>query len=419
MAMQTAPAPINVLFTHFGDDWIRGSERCLLDLLGHLDHSRFRPYVWCNSPRLAAELQAMGITVRLAQFPILFGWQAPLVDWRGYRRLVREGRGLIRAQQIGLLHANSGAPCQWLSGLARELRLPLLTQLHARYLLRERCTLRLHRVSLAVGVSQPVLDGLRADGMGERYLRVIANGVDLARLELQSARDLRHQLQLAPEERLLATVGSLIPRKGVDLLLHMLQRLRQDGYPVRLAVIGDGPQRQELQALAHSLGVQAWVHWLGEQAEPVGLLRAGVELYVSAAREEVFGLVLAEAASAGLAVVAPQVGGIAEVVLDGVTGLLVPAQSPLALAAAVQRLLDAPALAAQMGAAGRQRVVQQFSAQLNAERLQECYLHVLQHPKLAPRMTHWWACARWLLRILRRRLRLAAKRPLSAQEVWQ
>ena len=417
--MQTAPAPINVLFTHFGDDWIRGSERCLLDLLRHLDPQRFRPFVWCNSPLLAAQLQALGVPVQLSAFPILFGWEAPLGDWRGYRRLVREGRGLIRAHQIGLLHANSGAPCQWLSGLARELRLPLLAQLHARYLLRERCTLRLHRVSLAVGVSQPVLDGLRADGMPEQHLRVIANGIDLARLDQQSARDLRQQLQLAPEERLLATVGSLIPRKGVDLLLHMLQRLRQDGYPVRLAVIGDGPQRQELQALAHSLGVQAWVHWLGEQSAPVGLLRAGVELYVSAAREEVFGLVLAEAASAGLAVVAPQVGGIAEVVLDGVTGLLVPAQSPLALVAAVQRLLDAPALAAQMGAAGRLRVVQEFSAQLNAERLQECYQQLLQQPALAPRSTHWWACARWLLRLLRRLWHWRRQRPLTAQELWQ
>jgi glycosyltransferase involved in cell wall biosynthesis len=355
--------------------------------------------------------------LQLSSFPLLFGWQAPRADWRGYRRLIKEGRTLIQREKIQLLHANSAAPCQWLTGLARELRLPLLSQLHARYLLRERCTLRLHQVSLAVGVSQPVLDGLRADGMSEARLRVIANGLDLQRLDAQRAPDLRRQLQLAPQDRLLATIGSLIPRKGVDLLLLMLQRLRQEAVPVHLAVIGDGPQRQELEALAKQLGVQPWVHWLGEQAEPVGLLRAGVDLYVSGAREEVFGLVLAEAASAGLAVVAPRVGGIAEVVMDRVSGLLVPAEAPLALAAAVRQLLEQPAMARQMGAAGRFRVEQHFTAQLNAERLQQCYQQLLAEPGLEPAITHWRACWRWLGRMLWRRL--GGRRVLSNQEVWQ
>ena len=417
--MHSNPSAIPILFTHFGDDWIRGSERCLLDLLSHLDRSRFTPVVWCNSPRLAAALAALNapLVVQLSSFPLLFGWQAPRADWRGYRRLKREGRALIRREQIQLLHANSGAPCQWLSSLARELHLPLLAQLHARYLLRERCTLRLHQVSLAVGVSQPVLTGLRADGMSESRLRVIANGLDLKRLDAQRAPDLRQQLQLAPHERLLATVGSLIPRKGVDLLLRMLQRLRLDGDPVHLVVLGDGPQRTELQMLAVQLGVQAWVHWLGEQPEPVGLLRAGVDLYVSGAREEVFGLVLAEAGSAGLAVVAPRVGGIAEVVLDRVSGLLVPTEAPLALATAVRQLLDQPAWAAQMGAAGRSRVEQLFTAQLNAERLQQCYQQLLVQPALEPASTHWRACWRWLGRMLWRRL--GGRPMLSTEEIWQ
>ena len=109
--MHSNPSAIPILFTHFGDDWIRGSERCLLDLLSHLDRSRFTPVVWCNSPRLAAALAALNapLVVQLSSFPLLFGWQAPRADWRGYRRLKREGRALIRREQIQLLHANSSA----------------------------------------------------------------------------------------------------------------------------------------------------------------------------------------------------------------------------------------------------------------------------------------------------------------------
>ncbi|SED89570.1 glycosyltransferase [Pseudomonas anguilliseptica] len=392
-----------ILFTHYGDDWIRGSERCLLDLLSHLDRKRFTPYLWCNSPVMARAAEALQVHVTQQAFPVLLGWQAPRFDWRGYRQLLRSGRALIEQHAIKLLHANSGAPCQWLVPLARQHKLPLLAHLHARYLLRDRCTLRLSAVDLAVGVSQPVLAGLLADGMRESRLQVVPNGIDVKRLEKQPVQDMRALLHLPSTTPLLATLGSLIERKGVDILVEALRQLHADGLAAHLLVIGEGPERAALESLAHRLGLHDYVHFLGESAVPLGILRGGVDVLVSGAREEVFGLALAEGSCAGLPVVAPRVGGIAEVIEHGHSGVLVPTNDSGALAQAIAQLLRNPTLAKQMGKTGRQRVLQCFTASTNAQALQACYDRLLQ---AAPRADRGYdlACWRWAQRALQLRL---------------
>ncbi len=121
---------------------------------------------------------------------------------------------------------------------------------------------------------------------------------------------------------IIATVGSLIKRKGIDLLIRSLAALMASGEEVQLLIIGSGPEREALMALAVELGVAERVHFLGERPDSAAILRGGVDLLVSGAREEVFGLTLAEAGMLGLPVSAYRVGGIPEVVEEGVTGLL-------------------------------------------------------------------------------------------------
>lgn len=398
--MMSTPAPI--LLTHFGEDWLRGSERCLLDLLTHLDRDRFQPLVWCNSPVMAEAVTALAVPVVQSRFPVLFGWQAPRFDLAGYRRLLAEGQQLIEQHRIELLHANSAAPCQWLVPLARRNRIPLLAHLHARYLLRDRLTLRLHGVDLAVGVSKPVLEGLVADGMADERIRRVTNGIDVARLDAQAPSALRERLGVPAGAPLLASVGSLIPRKGIDLLLHALVRVREAGFPAHLLVVGEGPERSNLESLREHLGLTPCVHFVGECSEPAGLLRSGVDLLVSGAREEVFGLVLAEAGSVGLAAVAPRVGGIVEVIEHGKTGVLVEPNSAPALADGILWLLVDPDRARAMGVAARTRVLQCFTAQANAQALQGCY-HQLLNRAPSPGRVSPGLWMRWLMRSLRRR----------------
>lgn len=395
--------PTPMLFTHFGDNWLRGSERCLLDLLTHLDRDSFQPVVWCNSPLMAEAVKALSVPVVQSRFPVLLGWQAPRFDVRGYRQLLAEGQQLIEQYQIELLHANSAAPCQWLVPLARRNGIPVLAHLHARYLLRDRLSLRLHGVDLAVGVSQPVVEGLLADGLPDYRVTVVPNGIDVARLEAQAPSALRERFGIPAQAPLLAAVGSLIARKGIDLLLHALHRVHEAGFAAHLVVIGEGPERANLERLSDRLGLNQCVHFVGECSEPAGLLRSGVDMLVSGAREEVFGLVLAEGGCMGLPVVAPRVGGIAEVIEHGKTGVLVAPNSAQTLAEGILTLLQHPERAKAMGEAGRLRVHKRFTAQANAHAIQDCYRRLLLGGHARERATSG-LLTRWLMRSLRQRL---------------
>ena len=229
-----------ILSTHYGENQIRGSERCLLDLVAHLDKNRFAPVVWCNSEAMASEVRALELPVIRSDFPLLFGWNAPRFDLRAYGSLVRQGLRITREYDIDLIHANSGSPTQWLNLVARVRKLPLLTHLHSRYPLRDRLTLGLHHSSLAVGVSQPVIDQLLEDGLPRSRVRVIANGIDTRKHDSAEPVDVRGLLGIRPDEFLAVTVGSLIHRKGIDLLIEAVAQLKAQDPRLHLAVIGSG-----------------------------------------------------------------------------------------------------------------------------------------------------------------------------------
>ncbi|MGL6333933.1 glycosyltransferase family 4 protein [Aeromonas jandaei] len=361
-----------ILLVHYGENWIRGSERCLLDLLAHLDRSRFTPLLWCNSPLLAREAERLGVNTVVEPFTLLLGWQAPRFDLAAHRTLCLRARSLINDIGAGLVHANSAAPCQWLAGVCRSMGVPLVCHLHARYQPRDRFTLRVHEANVLIGVSRPVLAPWREDGCEEGRLVHIANGVDDQRLNLGRPWPVADRLGLLPGELVLATIGSLIKRKGIDLLLHSLAELTRQGVMAQLLVIGSGPELQSLTTLAMSLGVAQRVHFLGERPDSAAVLRGGVDLLVSGAREEVFGLTLAEAGMLGLAVSAYRVGGIPEVVEEGVTGLLATPGDWVEMADHWRQLSN-PDIRYAMGRAGQQRARQLFEVSIYARQVTEVW----------------------------------------------
>lgn len=399
-----------ILFAHYGGDSILGSERCLLDLLSHLDRKCFTPIVWCNSKTMANEVRHLGVLVIQSEFPLLLGWQPPRFAIGAFYRLVKQGIKLVDVYGVSLIHSNSGAPNQWLKLVARASHVPLLTQLHSRYPLRERLSLGLHHVPMVVGVSQPIIDQLLRDGMPAERTCVIPNGIDTNRLESQPRVNLRSMLNLNKDDFVIASVGSLIHRKGTDLIIDAMSRLISKGIPAQLIVIGEGPERQRLQQQVQRLGLSNQIHLLGKQSNVVGLLSDGVDLFVSAAREEAFGLVLAEAGLASLAVVAPAVGGIPDVITDGKNGVLVPGENVSALARAIHKLFLSPQRRYEMGIAGRRHVLEHFTIQRNVRQFEQLYSRMLHDP--AMRM-HWhshWQWRRTFKNISRQLLNLARNR---------
>lgn len=170
-------------------------------------------------------------------------------------------------------------------------------------------------------------------------------------------------------------LGRLAPEKGIDVLLRAMTAVEP---PTRLVVVGDGPERAGLSALATSLGLDDRVDWVGAVAPELvwdHLQRATVVAIPS--RSDAFPRAAIEAAHLGRAVVATRIGGLVESVLDGETGLLVPPDDPPALAAALQRVLTAPALAAALGAAGR-RHAERFSMVAAVDAHLDRYAHLIR-----------------------------------------
>jgi rhamnosyl/mannosyltransferase len=181
-----------------------------------------------------------------------------------------------------------------------------------------------------------------------------------------------------PHPPTLLFVGLLRHYKGVDVLLRAVPRLPGD---VRLQIAGEGPMRAEWEALSHSLGLQERVTFLGRVPdEDLPRLYQSADLFVlpATSRAEAFGLVMVEAMLSGLPCVTTDVGsGTAYVVKDHVTGLVVPPRSTEALAAALNRLLADPGLRVQMGRAGRERALGEFTLDTMLARVDDIYRAVL------------------------------------------
>ncbi len=186
-------------------------------------------------------------------------------------------------------------------------------------------------------------------------------GVDTERFRPDlDASELRRRLG-ADRERVLLSVGRLIPRKGQHLVIHALPRLIQEHPNIVYWVVGRGPQRPHLEALAKRLGIERHVRFF-EDVTDVELPRfyAACDLFVLPTSQvggsvEGYGLVFLEAAACGKPAVAGRSGGVPEAVIDGQTGILVDPSHPDALAAALGDLLQHPEQLQALGAAARKR----------------------------------------------------------------
>ncbi len=220
--------------------------------------------------------------------------------------------------------------------------------------------------------SQQQLDETRRSHLLRRErIHVVPNAVDTRLFFPRPRDDVRNELGLGTEPTLVA-VGRLNREKGMHHAIHVLAALDD----VKLALVGDGEERQALERLAHELGVADRVLFAGKQP------RDAVAAYLAAAdvflfpteRAEAAPMVLPEAMACGIPVVASRIGGIPEVVgPDESTALLVPPGDAGALVAAVRRLLDAPGLAASLGAAARSRTEQEYTLERMVGRTLDVY----------------------------------------------
>jgi len=212
----------------------------------------------------------------------------------------------------------------------------------------------LARLDGVLAVSRYTAD--RARGAGARVAHVVHPGVDARRFAAVPAAEpaspvcFLDEAELAADSPQLLTVARLVARKGIDTMIAALPAIIRAHPNLRYRVVGDGPDRARLLALAEQYGVTSHIDFTGA-AGPTDLptLYAAADLFILASREdpitadvEGFGLVLLEAQAAGTPVIAAASGGMPDALLPGETGLLVPPDDPQALAGAVLDLLANP-----------------------------------------------------------------------------
>jgi glycosyltransferase involved in cell wall biosynthesis len=298
-------------------------------------------------------------------------------------RLARE----VEAARPTLLHAHFGTDGLIALPLARKLGVPLVTTLRGYDVTRSRASLlasgRLSWARYALGERRlaqegdmflAVSDALReqaiARGFPAERTFTHYNGVDLVRFRPGSEAD----------EPVILHVGRLVEKKGTELLLRALAGVRGQVPGARLVICGEGPLRPALERRARELGIAEAVSFLGQRApsELATLLRSSALLAapsVTARSGDAEGLpnVVVEAAASGVPVVASHHGGIAEAVIEGETGFLVPEHDAALLDQRISTLLASPELRRNMGAAGRRLAEKRFDAARQMHLLEQRY----------------------------------------------
>jgi glycosyltransferase involved in cell wall biosynthesis len=193
-----------------------------------------------------------------------------------------------------------------------------------------------------------------------RRARVIVHGVSRTQADQLTARrdefraEVRAELGVPDGELLLLTVANLRPEKGYDVLLDATHILAERKVPVRVVAVGGGPTEDEVRARHLALGLGDRLQLLGQRQDVLRLM-AAADIYVLASHQEGMPVTLMEATSVGLPIVATSVGGVPQVITDGVEGLIVPPGDPERLADALQRVAADPVLRDRLGRAARDK----------------------------------------------------------------
>jgi glycosyltransferase involved in cell wall biosynthesis len=360
---------LRVLFVTPWGERLGGAEEMLWMILKHHDRARLEPTVaFLGRGAFVAEASALGVAtatipsgrlrhptdtigtirrlaalLRRVQPDLLLGWSAkPQLYAVPAAALARTGAGVAWWQ-----HALPDGG--WFDRIA--------TVLPAR----------------AIGFSSEAVRRRQEAMRPRRPSFVVHPGIDLGRRKVDGA-GLRQRLGIPADRPVVGIVGRLQPWKGQDRFLEALAELRRRGHDAHGLIVGGtafdlSPHfAEQLRELVGRLGLEGRVTMTGqvEDAAPhFGLM----DVAVNASEGEPFGIVLLEAMAAGVPVVAVATGGPLEIVDPGVTGLLAPDGGPLALADAIGEVLGDPARGRAMGAAGRRRCEERFSAAAMTERL--------------------------------------------------
>jgi glycosyltransferase involved in cell wall biosynthesis len=373
----------------FSNTTVRGgAEEHVLTLLRGLDRRYFRLQLVC-SPEVA-KLMEHDIPHDVEVYPLMFQnpWQV-----LGNFRLAR----FLRRQKTDVLHSHMFRSSFAASPVGKQCGVPLVVETpHVRehwrrgllksHFFVDRATS--HFVDYYIAVSEANARYLiESKGLPARKIRVIRNGCDLGTFAPPpgARREMRMKLGLAVEEPVLIMVGRLEPQKGHRVLLDAFVAVRRECPGAKLVCVGTGSLKQELSERIQALGLDASVQFVGYQSDVPNWF-AMADASVLPSFYEGLPLVAIEASAAGCPMVATEVDGTAEVVINGKTGLTVPPGDSVRLAQAICQVLHDKELRRNLAQNARAWVSEHFDKSKQLQQTQDLYLQALRLPAKFQRM---------------------------------
>ncbi len=353
---------------------IGGLERVVVNLASHAHRDRYRPFIVCLGPGgpLVEQARAAGIDVFVVGKKRGFtpGTVATLA-----RRL--------RAMRARVVHCHNAAPLVYGALAGRLARARVVYTAHGMKTSASSQPIKLDRwgmVDAFVTVSDDARQiAIHKGGADHERVRTILNGVDTRayrRATPEVRARVRASLGIGEMDFVFVIVARLAPAKDHVTLFRAFAALASVNPSARLVVIGDGELRDVLAGLVRELHLDDSIVLAGARDDVADLVGA-FDCFVLSSYTEGLAMTLLEAMAAELPVVATRVGGNGEVVVDGETGLIVPARDTEKLREAMQWMASHPAEARAMGIRGRERAASSFSIEAMVEAYEDTYRRVL------------------------------------------
>ncbi len=362
--------PISILYLIYGFR-VGGAERHLLDLCRGLDHQKFRPEIiyFHRDEQILPEFCLANIPCSI--FPVEGGELTLWEIWKLSRVIKKIAPDIVH---VHLFHASRfGALAAYLAGIKRILRTKHnVSDPSVRPGKKDRIWRALHKIILTrtVAVSKAIANEIKTP-------YVIHNGIDTDYFDPQaidSNRRLDWIQRLEAQDRPLIGIAARLTRqKGHRFLLKAFSELLPSHPDALMLIAGDGEERAALESLVLELGITGNVRFLGSVKDIRGFLSI-LDLFVHPSLFEGLGIAVIEAMSMELPIVATKVDGLLEMISDGTEGILVEPGNPMALALAMNRIMDDPELRQAMGRNARRRSVNQFSLKTMIDKYEELYL---------------------------------------------
>lgn len=318
-----------------------------------------------------------GIHVYFPRYTIIPRRKLPRVAEFSINRVSTLASTLHSNTPFDVIHLNNTYPMGALANhLANKWNVPYITQLHGdsfRQTLNRNPWLRrstentLRNSTQIVCVGSPLVEVVhQAMGDSLQTPHVVHNGIDPQTIVDVPSCDLRERFK---DKTMLLTIANLVPSKGVDLVLLAMAELIHDYPNLHYVIVGGGKQRHKLEKLANTKGIKQHVSFEGPVPHQRAMeYMAQADIFAMLSKNEGLGIVYLEAMVNGLPVIGSLGEGIADIIVDGQNGLLIPPHDVTALIGAVRTLIEEPTLAQQLGEKAKSDIETQYTWEIIAHK---------------------------------------------------